>query len=75
MHDATGQIINEFLKHGIAGAVALLALWFAWRKDRETKELYETMFEKVQSMHSQNQALVRDMDETIDTAVRAIERR
>lgn len=69
------QIVGEFMKFGVVGAVALLSLWVAWKKDRETKALYETMFDRVITMHEQYQALVREIDDTLDTAVRALERR
>jgi ABC-type nickel/cobalt efflux system permease component RcnA len=34
-------IVSKFLEYGILGLIALLAIWFAWRKDRDNKTLNE----------------------------------
>lgn len=33
------QILSKFAEHGITGLVAALALWVAWKKDRQVTEL------------------------------------
>lgn len=33
------EIISKFLEYGVLGMIALLAMWVAWRKDREFNDL------------------------------------
>lgn len=63
------EIIREFLKHGVVGAVALLAFWFAWKKDREMKALYERFFEYQFRTAKRQQELLDDVERTLDVAL------
>ena len=74
MHDVATQIVEEFLGHGIAGAVAIVALYGFWRKDRELKEAYATIFEVQKEAHQTTITLMREMGDTIEAAARALER-
>jgi len=75
MHGATDVIVQEFLKHGLAGVVALIAIYGFWKKDRENKSLYDAVLEREAKHNERYQALVREVDATLDIAVGAIQRR
>lgn len=36
------EVVGAFLEHGLLGIVTLIALWFAFKKDREVSDLHET---------------------------------
>ncbi len=74
MSEIAERIIEEFLKHGVTGAVALIALYGFWKKDRETKAVYEMVIAQQEKYHLSYQNLLREFDSTLDTAIRAIDR-
>lgn len=74
MQDTFNRILDVFLGQGLAGAVAILALLGFWKKDRENKALYEAIMEREAKHNEQYQALVREVDITLEAAVAAIKR-
>ncbi len=41
MEQAIAKVLATFLEHGIVGAVAALALWYAWQERRRANEMAE----------------------------------
>jgi hypothetical protein len=66
------EVLKEIFKQGLVGAVAVGALWFAWKKDRETATLYERMFASQNEMHENYRTLLAEFERTVETAVDAI---
>jgi pantothenate kinase-related protein Tda10 len=50
------EITKLFLQYGLLGAVAILALLYGWRKDREAKAAAEAWQERIDKQSDEHQA-------------------
>jgi hypothetical protein len=53
---ASVDIVEHFLQLGAIGAVAVVAMWVAYKKDREVKDLYERLLSS-EGKHSKEQLI------------------
>lgn len=63
------RIVQIFLEHGLAGAVALLALYAYWKKDKHIAALYERLLEQQNTVSNAYYSLTKDLDETLDATL------
>lgn len=57
------ELLTTFLQNGLPGAVALLALWWAYRKDREAKQQAE---EHQKAMEALEERYITAMERNVD---------
>ncbi len=66
-----GNVIGVFLEHGVLGVVALLAIWFAIRKDREVASV---VAEK-DALHGAHAAAIAELNLTHKAEMEALQER
>lgn len=67
------SILAKFAESGILGIVAAAAIWYAWRKDRECKALYEMYIRKNEDMVERYHDLSTELNGTILALTETIE--
>lgn len=58
-----GDVLSIFIAQGLPGAVALVALWWAWKKDRDSRNDRKELTERIDKMFSELQKLAQDHGE------------
>ncbi len=75
MEPFSEQLAKVFLGYGITGAVALVAMFVAWKKDAEVRAVHNARIEDTKAMLAAYNELSRDMDNTLNTAMEALRAR
>jgi hypothetical protein len=57
------DLVGTFLEHGLLGVVSLIALWFAYKKDREAVALHESHAERVTLLNADHAAEMKALQE------------
>jgi uncharacterized protein YllA (UPF0747 family) len=61
------DILTGFAEQGVLGLAAAVALWLAWKKDRQLQVLYQRWIEKADRNNSKSLELVDAMGNTLRT--------
>ncbi len=57
------QVVGAFLEHGLLGIVTLIALWFAFKKDRENVALHKDHAAATDAMNKEHKLEVTAIQE------------
>lgn len=57
------DIVGAFLEHGLLGVVTLIALWFAFKKDREATALHEAHAESTAALNATHKSEMEALQE------------
>ena len=61
------ELVTALLEQGALGATAALALWLAWKKDRQLQVLYLRWIEKADKNNAKSLEIVEAMGDTLRT--------
>lgn len=72
MEQAIGGIVTAFLQYGVVGAIAILALWAYWQKDKQLAAERDARLNDGKEMLKMYYELSSESEKTLETAVNLI---
>lgn len=68
------KLLDQFLEHGLIGALTVASSWVSWKLYRENGVLRAQMLEREIARVAAYHDLARDLEETIQASLEALER-
>jgi hypothetical protein len=59
------SLFSELAKSGPFGVITALAIWYAWMKDKQLRELYESTLKRVETMNERYHTALGETATTI----------
>ena len=59
------ELLAQLGTHGILGIIAAIAIWIAYKKDQQLKELYERMLTNAEKDRDRNHLALQELNKTV----------
>lgn len=66
-------ILTELISTGPIGIIAAIAIWIAWKKDKQVDVLYQRLAEKSEKMVEKYSILGSELNSTLQALVDALD--